>query len=224
MATTIGEVISRIRGQVKAEVQDAFVTDRYVYSLVTKYAQMFMRRQDFANKLMKFNAVWKPLPYVELIDVDKVEADCVGIQSGCTIKRTKEKLPEMIEGYWGPLVRTISSIDNSIEAQATHPGTYTSITKTTTFRYNKRKYWWYLNGYIYLPNVDWDAIKVEGVFDDNIGAWLCGNEEECKPRHLQDMNIPEALFAEIEQSVVQAMMLTVQVPVEDGDNKVNVNR
>ena len=224
MATTIGEVISRIRGQVKAEVQDAFVTDRYVYSLVTKYAQMFMRRQDFANKLMKFNAVWKTLPYVELIEVDKVEADCVGIQSGCTIKRTKDKLPEMIEGYWGPLVRTISSIDGSIEAQATQPGTYTSITKTTTFKYNKKKYWWYLNGYIYLPNVDWDAIKVEGVFDDNIGAWLCGNEEECTPRHLQDMNIPEALFAEIEQSVVQAMMLTVQVPVEDGDNKVNVNR
>ena len=55
MATTIGEVISRVRGQVKAEVQDAFVTDRYVYSLVTKYAQMFMRRQDYANKLMKFN-------------------------------------------------------------------------------------------------------------------------------------------------------------------------
>ena len=72
--TTIGEVISRIRGQVKAEVQDAFVTDRYVYSLITKYAQLLMRRQDSANKLMKFNAVWKSLPYVELIDVDKIEA------------------------------------------------------------------------------------------------------------------------------------------------------
>ena len=132
-----------------------------------------MRRQDFANKLMKFNAVWKALPYVELIEVDKVEAQCTGIESGYTIKRTKEKLPDMIEGYWGPLIRTISSIDGSIEAQGTQPGTYTSITKTTSFRYNKRKYWWYLNGYLYLPNVDWDAIKVEGVFDDNIGAWLC---------------------------------------------------
>ena len=71
---TIGEVISRVRGQVKAEVQDAFVTDRYVYSLIVKYAQVLMRRQDFANKLMKFNAVWKVLPYIELIEVDKVEA------------------------------------------------------------------------------------------------------------------------------------------------------
>ncbi len=130
----------------------------------------------------------------------------------------------MIEGYWGPLIRTVSSIDSSIEAQATQPGTYTSITKTTSFRYNKKKYWWYLNGYIYLPNVAWDAIKIEGVFDDNIGAWLCEEGAECTPRYKQQINIPEALFAEVEGEVVKAMLMTVQVPLEDGDNKVNVNR
>jgi len=116
---TIGETISRIRGQVKAEVQDAFVTDRYIYSLIEKHAQFLMRRQDYANKLLKFNSVWKTLPYVELIDVDKVEAHCAGITSGCTIKRTKHKLPSMFEGYWGPLIRTIGSIDGSLELQAT---------------------------------------------------------------------------------------------------------
>ena len=104
---TIADVVSRIRGQVKAEVQDAFTTDRYIYSLIEKYAQVLMRRQDYANKLMKFNSVWKTLPYVELIDVDKVEAHCAGIQSGCTIKRTKHRLPSMFEGYWGPLIRTM---------------------------------------------------------------------------------------------------------------------
>ena len=220
----ISEVISRIRGQVKAEVQDAFVTDRYVYSLIVKYAQILMRRQDYANKLMKFNAVWRTLPYVELIDVDRVEASCSGIQSGCTFKRTKEKLPNMIEGYWGPLIRTISSIDGSIEMQATQPGTYTSMTKTTSFKYNTTKYWWYINEYIYVPNVEWDAIKIEGVFDDNIGAWLCEDAAECIPRYEQEINIPEALFAEIEAQVINAMMVTVKIPVVDGDNKVDINR
>ena len=38
------------------------------------------------------------------------------------------------------------------------------------------------------------------------------------------MNIPESLFAEIESQVVQAMMMTVQIPVVDGDNKVDINR
>lgn len=220
---TIGEVISRIRGQIKAETQDAFVTDRYVYSLVIKFAQLYMRRQDFANKLMKFNPVWTTLPYVELIEVDKVEAHCSGIKSGCTIKRTKEKLPRMIEGYWGPLIRTVSSIDGSFELQPTQPGTYTSMTKTTSFRYNKSKYFWYLNDYLYFPDLDWDAVKLEGVFDDDISTWLC-DADQCVPRYKQELNIPEALLAEIETQVIASFGMTLQVPSEDSDNKINPHR
>ena len=112
--TTIGEAVSRIRGQLKAEVQDAFMTDRYIYSLILKYAQLLMRRQDNANKLMKFNSVWQSLNFIELIEIDKVEAGCVGIESGSTIMRTKHKLPTFMEGYWGPLIRSVTSIDGSI--------------------------------------------------------------------------------------------------------------
>ena len=36
---------------------------------------------------MKFNSVWQELKYVELIEVDKVEANCVGLSSGCIIKK-----------------------------------------------------------------------------------------------------------------------------------------
>ena len=220
----IGEAISRIRGQVKAEVQDAFVTDRYIYSLIEKFAQVLMRRQDSLNKLMKFNSVWKALPYVELIDVDKVEAGCSGITSGCTIKRTKVRLPSMIEGYWGPLIRTVTSIDGSQELQATYPGTYTSMTRTTSFKYNKTKYFWWLDGYIYSPNIEWDAIKVEGVFNDDITKWNCDKKDDCTPRYKQPLYIPEAMFAEIESQIINVMMNTMKVPSEDSDNKQNINR
>lgn len=222
--TTIGEVISRLRGQIKSEAQDAFMTDRYIYSLVLKYAQLFMRRQDSANKLKKFNSVWQSLPYIELIEIDKIEAECSGIQSGCTIKRTKTKLPTFMEGYWGPLIRTVSSIDGSIEMQATSPGTYASMTNTTSFKYNTTKYFWYLNNYIYIPNVEWDAIKLEGVFEGDISKWDCDDKNDCTPRYLQNFYIPEFLFAEIEAQVLQQMFNTLKVPSEDSDNKQNVNR
>ncbi len=221
----IAEVISRIRGQVKAEVQDAFVTDRYIYSLIIKNAKFLMRRQDFANKLMKFNSIWNFLPYVQLIEIDKVEAQCTGIKSGCTIKRTKDKLPDMIEGYWGPLIRTVSSIDNSIELYPTQSGTYTSMTKTTSFKYNKSKFFWYLNGYLYFPDLDWDAVRVEAVFDDDIGSWLCDDDEDnCVPRYEQDINIPDFLFAEIENQIIATMTNTLKIPSEDSDNKQNIHR
>ena len=222
--TTIGEVVSRVRQAIKAEVQDAFITDRYLYSLILKNAQLFMRRQDNANKLMKFNSVWQTLPMLELIDVDKIEAECSGIQSGCTIKRTKEKLPIFMEGYWGPLIRTVSSIDASIECQPTNPGTYTSMTKTTSHKYNKTKYFWFLNDYLYLPNVNWDAIKLEGVFEGDISQWSCDISDDCTPRYLQNIYIPEFLFAEIETQVLNQLLNTQKTPMEDSDNKININR
>ena len=222
--TTIGEVVSRVRESIKAEVQDSFVTDRYLYSLILKNAQLYMRRQDNSNKLMKFSSVWQALPFVELIEVDKVEAECSGIQSGCTIKRTKEKLPVFMEGYWGPLIRTVSSIDTSFEVQPTNPGTYTSMTKTTSHKYNKTKYYWWLNDYIYIPNVEWDAIKVEGIFEGDISGWNCDDEDLCTPRYLQQLYIPEFLFAEIETQVLNQLMNTMKIPAEDSDNKININR
>tara|TARA_A100000172_G_scaffold69043_1_gene48975 strand:+ start:762 stop:1433 length:672 start_codon:yes stop_codon:yes gene_type:complete len=221
---TIGDIISRVRGQIKAESEDAFVTDRYLYSLVKKYAQLFMRRQDSSNKLKKFNSVWQTLDFVELIEVDKIESDCCGIKSDCKIKRTKLKLPPFLEGYWGPLIRTVSSIDGSMECQATSPGTYTSMTNSTSFKYNKTKYFWWLNDYIYLPNVEWDAIKVEGIWENDVSKFNCDPSNNCVPRYLQRMFVPEFLFAEIEQQVLQETFNTMKVPAEDSDNKVNVNR
>jgi hypothetical protein len=222
--TTIGDIISRVRNQVKGEIQDAFMTDRFIYSMVIKYAQLLMRRQDHVNKLMKFNSVWQTLPFLELIDVDKVEAECSGIQSGITIKRTKDKLPTFFEGYWGPLIRTVSSIDGSIECQPTQPGTFTSMSKTTSFKYNKTKYFWFLNDYIYLPNVYWDAIKLEGVFEEDISKFTCDDEDNCVPRYKQQINIPEFLYAEIEQQVLTVLLQRLQIPPEDSDNKKNPNR
>ena len=221
--TKIGEVISRIRGQIKAEVQDAFMTDRYIYSLILKYGQLYMRRQDHANKLMKFNSVWQILPFVELEEVDKIEAQCTGILSGCTIKRTKDKLPTFMEGYWGPLIRTVSSIDSSQEIQPTTPATYTSMTKTTSFKYNTTKYYWFLNDHLYFPNIEWDAIKLEGVFEGDVSTWNCEGDE-CVPRYLQNFYIPEFLFAEIEGQILNILMNTLKIPGEDADNKINPNR
>ena len=221
--TTIGTVVSRIKNQVKGVRQDAFLTDRYVYSIVQKYSQVLMRRQDSANKLMKFNSIWQSLPCVELIEVDKIEACCAGIKSGCTIKRTKEQLPTFMEGYWGPLIRTVSSIDGYFEVYATTPGVYTSMTKTTGFKYNKQKYFWYLNGYLYFPNLDWDSVKVEAIFDDDVNK-IGDNGVICTKRQDQDINIPEFLFAEVEQMVIRDLSGRLQIPTDKSDDNINLNR
>ena len=221
MSTTVGEAISRVRNTLKAVKEDPFLTDRTIYFSLLKYGQSLMKREDNQLRLMKISNIFRTMPYVELIEVDKVDAACVGVYSGCYFKRTKEKLPDLLTGIQGPIFRTVSSVDGTIELFRTDPGTFVSMTKTTTFKYNKRQYFWYLDGHLYFPNLAWDAVKVEAIFENDVET--C-DSDKCLIEQDQSLNIPDYLFSEIEQYVIKELTMTMQVPTDGADDSQNTLR
>lgn len=222
--TTIGESITRIRNVVKGVKEDAFLTDRQIYFNIVKYGQSLLKREDNQNKLMRISSIMTMLPYVELIDVDKVEAECFGVASGCFFKRTKDKLPELFEGSYGPLIRSVTSLDGSKDLIQTEPSIFTKISKSTNFKYNKNLYFWYRGGYIYVANVDWDAIKVEGPFVGSTSQYTCDDEDNCLSRQEERFPFPEYLFSEIEQYVINDILKTIQIPDPGADDSQNPHR
>lgn len=219
--TTIGQAISRVRNTLKAVKEDPFLTDRTIHSALLKYGQTLIKREDNQYRLMRMSQIFKVLPYVELIDVDKVEAGCTGVYSECYFKRSKDKLPTILDGMFGPLIRTVSSIDGTIEMFRTEPGTWASITKSTTFKYNKRPYFWFLNGYLYVPNVDWDAVRIEAIFDGQLET--C-DTDPCLIRQEEPFVFPEYLFSEMEQYVVKELTMTMSIPTDGPDDGQNALR
>lgn len=219
--TTIGEAISRVRNTLKTVKEDPFLTDRVIYYSLIKYGQTLLKREDNQFRLMKISTIFQVLPYLELVDVDKVDAGCIGVYSGCYFKRTKDKLPTILNALFGPIIRTVSSIDGTIELYRTDPGTWTSMTKTTTFKYNKNLYFWYLNGYLYFPNLDWDAIRMEAVFEGPLDT--C-DSNPCLIKQNEQFAIPEYLFAEVEQYVIKELTMAIQVPSDGPDDGQNAYR
>ncbi len=217
MATTIGQSTSRLRNIIKAVKSDAFVTDRFLYSLLLKYGRALIRRQDSLNQLLKFASLFTTIPCMELITVNRVEACCGDIKSDCLFKRTKEKIPNVMEALFGPIFRRVSSIDGSIEIFPTTPGTYISMTKTSTFKFNKRKYYWFLNGYLYFPDLTWEAVMVDGVFE-NV---LVTDPTDCTQRQDQSIGIPDFLFAEAEKLALQDLGIAYQLPEDEQPDKKN---
>ncbi len=220
---TIGDIVSRLRNQLKGNKQDAFMTDRMIYAFVLKHSKWLMKREDGKNKLMAFSSVIQTMDYVELEEVDKVEACCTGVRSDCKIKRTKDKLPVFLQGYFGPLIRTISSIDGSEELQPVLPTTYINLAKSKNFRFNKTKYYWFLNDYLYFPDLQWDAVRIEGIFEDDISAWTCA-EDSCTLRQDQTFNVPDYLLGELEAQVVKDVMGQYQIPADPANDKQNIAR
>lgn len=221
--STIGDILSRIRTQVKAVRQDALLTDRVIYTFVLKHAKWLMKREDSKNRILGFSGVIQTMDFVELIEVDKVEACCTGLTSDCKIKRTKEKMPVFMQGYYGPLIRTVASLDGSEELQPTNPNSYLAMSRSKNFKYNKAKYFWYLDDYLYFPNLDWDAVRIEGVFEDDISKFTC-EEDSCKVRSDETFNVPDYLHGEIEAQVFKDLAGMAQMPADMPNDKQNALR
>jgi hypothetical protein len=220
---TIRDVISRIRNQIKGVRQDSFLTDRMIYSFVLKHAKWLMKREDSKNKLMAFSGVMQTMDFVELVEVDKIEACCAGVTSNCKIKRTKDKVPVFLQGYFGPLIRTISSVDNSEELQPILPTIYIGIANSKNAKYNKTKYYWYLNDYLYFPNLEWDAVRIEGIFEDDISAFTCA-DDSCITKQEQSFNVPDYLLGELEGQVVKDLIGLYQIPADPSNDKQSLTR
>lgn len=219
--TTIGESVSRIRNNLKAVKADPFVTDRFLYSVIAKYGSAYIKQQDTIKKLLRLGSLFRTIPCMDLIDSNKIEACCGDLRSDCPIKRTEEKIPNIMEADFGPIFRTVSSIDGSIELFPTTPSTYNSMTKSTSWKYNKRKYYWFLNGYIYVPDVLWESISIDGIFEGDITGFTCTppGQPECTQRQEQPTNIPDFLFAEIEKQVLADLGFLIQAPVDPTGDK-----
>jgi hypothetical protein len=75
-----------------------------------------------------------------------------------------------------------------------------------------------------MPNIEWDAILIEGVFEEDITKWNCDPEDDCDPRQVQPFNVPDFLFAEIEQNVLKDIMSTAAIPSDDFHDNQNIAR
>ena len=222
--TPISESISRIRNTFKIVTEDAFLTDRFIYSLLLKNSKALIRRQDVENKLMQYDSLFETLPFVELIEVDKIEADCARVKTGCKIMRTKNKLPKIMSGSLGPIFRTIAPIDGSDVFQQCLAAVYVPMTQSTNFKYNKTHYFWFKNGYLYFPDIIWEAVSIEAMFEEPVDAFCNENNSDCTRFQDRDMTLPDYLFTEVEQLVQQELMTLAKIPSDTEDNSQNILR
>ena len=222
--TTVGDVISRVRTQVKGYRQDPLLTDRVIYTFIKKHTGWLMRREDSGNKLMNYSSIIQSMDYIELIEVDKIEACCSGVQSDCKIMRTKDKLPEFLQGYDGPLIRDVTSIDYSEHLQPTTPIAYVTLSRSKSYKYNNTKYYWYLNNYLYFPNLDWDAVRLEGIFEGDISKYKCDDDFKCRFMSDNPVNVPDYLLGELESNVFKDLASMMQLPPDTVNDKQNLAR
>ena len=229
MATTIGESISRIRNVVKSVKEDAFMTDRFIYSLIVKYSKTLIERDSEIKNLILSSGLCREIPCIDLIEVNTIDACCTSLKTKCTVFRSKDPLPKIVILKSNYLIRYVSSLDYSKKAIQTAPDLYANMRKTSGFKYNKNAYFWIVENYLYLANAEWDLVKISALFDENIDAYLqnCSAGQTIKDCILEqdrELNIPEYLFSEIEALIIKELLTSGQIPPDGPDDNQNIMR
>ncbi len=200
----IGEQISRVRTINKLQNEDAKISDRVIYTQMLNIRDRFIKNEDDKKALSKMIYLFRPLHYVELIEVDTIEA--CGIDSECTVMRTKDRLPDIVQGASGPVIKAITSIDGTITVNPTTRVSAIRKMNLNEWKYNNDLYYYIEDDYAYFPNLDWDAVRVFAFWED---PYLiesmndCDSESSCVPMKEREFFCPSHLNDPIMDKVIQ---------------------
>lgn len=217
---SISQYVSQIRGFLKLNNADNRLDDRHIYLEMFDVRGLLLKQSN--QWLMGSTDVFQIIPQLELIDVDVVEA--CGIDTDCKIKRSRYKLPAILEDTRGPIIKLVSSLDGYRDLSPTTPLGYLRKIKKTTSKYDKNIYFWVRNDYLYIPNVDWDAILIEAYLTTDYIDPCCDDPEPCKNFQDNLFRVPERLAAPMLQIVRQNLATYLQLQTDTRADKNENNK
>ena len=212
---SIREHISRIKATLKLNNADARLTDRHIYALMKKHSSFLLKRDSSWLKVS--SSIYQTMAKMDLIEVDTVEA--CNIDTDCNIKRSRYKLQNVIENQDGPIIRRVASLDGSTIVTPTESSAYFRKIKKATAKYDKSVYYWYMNGYLYFPNLEWDAVRIEAYFENKVENDCCEEKPYCSYKQDEMFILPDFLISGMDQLIVQDLSVYLKIPQDQLINK-----
>lgn len=179
----VKEVIQRIQSAYSKGVQsdDSRLTSKHIYNvLLTQRTRLIVQQAKKKQRIGDWNYV--VLSCVELIEVPSHECSCLA-DLGCSVLRTKYKLPKTLTDLNKHLIQWVLSIDSTlrIDEVLREEFFYQAGNKYTS----KKPRYILENEYLYfpLPDVTPHVVKIKLLAEDPIEAYnypsLC-EEVECE--------------------------------------------
>lgn len=220
---TIGDTIQRVQSLYSrgVESKDTRLTRRHIYRATVTARSTIIRNQ--ANKNQKLSHwAYSLLPCTELVSAPVHECDCV--PQGCTLLRTKYKLPRLISGIDGELIKSVTTMDGKTRFGIMQ---YENDKYADGCKYTGGKPAAYLrDGYLYVTvSKTLKAVSLEGLFEDIVEVFfypnICGECEECEPcQDIMKLDFPldEGMISSLLQLTGNELVIIFKQMSEDRYN------
>lgn len=222
------QAIETLRQELKERNADSKYSNQFLYNELLKQAKWLIKREVSGGRIYVNNSLFQTLKCIEVIEVSAID-ECCPIKSDCKIYRTKSKLPEAWIDNSGPILRSISSVDNSTDFFYISPITWLSKKNDPYEKMSNIKYAFFADNYIWFPIHNPHRITISGYFVDEVtNDDFCSEcqdkDKECVRFLDTKFLLPEWLEAEMYAKTLQQFAaLTIRLQEDEQIDK-NTNR
>lgn len=206
------EIISRLRGFLKEQFGDSRVSNRYLWSLFVTKSWFIIERQLKNNTFYNQSYFWQNYG-IDLEPVSPIVCQSLNIPTAKTIYRSKTKIPRIVETSSGILYNFLATIDLSQHFHITTPYAFNLKTK---IKYNKEKYAFVHDGYLYT-NESYPKLILNATFE-NLGDFCKNETNVCNSALEEEVNISKELMEAVIQLCQQDLIPTKQIQVDEAPN------
>ena len=227
MAISNRDFYSQIVNNIKALNIDDFIAPKFVLTMATNIAADFIKKDNDNRRLWKMSEGWKEAECLPLIEVPITSCPDLDTFVCKRLMRTKDKLPDTYSTRYGNLIKHVASINFGQFYDPVSPRQYKAIMNRQFVDY-KKKYYFFIGGYIYIPDSQVESIRIEAFFKkpwevdvlnaQNEDCSTCNKNICVKPLDYEFV-APEYLFNNIKEEVLKQLRgVYLQVKTDEYPN------
>lgn len=222
MMETLRKVVSDIATDLRATNLDDRFSFRFLASKFTGRAETILKQDIQDRNLLLINEIWKPLRCIELQD-SSFDVCNILYEGEEILKKSKKKIPLTYATKYGNLLK-IFNLNTTLEYKEIKPSQYKEIINRE-FVNKKTKYYWIIDGYIYIPDASTEEVKGLGVFVDSQEADFFNGDINCCYKPLDSIvTLPKYIIDIAKQDVVNNLIKTNRAITPDENPDLNVNK
>lgn len=157
------EIVSKVKSELRLTSSDILITDRLVLSIVQAINIKLVIQQLQRRIGVNSPNLFTDIPCLKMTPVPLYT--CCDTTSDCMVASSQMKLPALVEGYYGNVVRGVFSIDSKVKfTELPNPNNYVNLSKI--YPKSKKVYYWIQNGYLYISDPNIEVVKISAFFAD----------------------------------------------------------
>lgn len=216
--------INELRKMLQEVGADSNYTNQFLYGILSKQAKWLIKREISAGRIFRNTTFFQTLGCQDVIEVSTIDA-CCPVKTNCKIYRTKNKLPNIWADDYGPVIKSVLSVDGTTEFFITTPMGWQNKRNDPYQKKTSEKYTFFTDGYWWFPEHNPHRINLYGFFVDDISQLSnCSEKKECIRFLDTEFFIPPWVEAEMLSKALQSLLPSKQMQEDEDINKNTIRK